>query len=211
MANKKYEITSSTKTVNGKTLSCIRALKDFGDIRKGDWGGYIQSENNLSHDGDCWVYAGAHVFEDARVTDEAKVYGHAKVFGKAQVYDRANVRGKAKVFDYAQVYGNSDVRDEAKIFISGRVYENAKVYGKAQVFGSGRVYGNAKVYGDTWIADVAEVRGNVMIHTGKYSEGILGSEIKRPQKTVTQELEKDLMSKLDGEDVWNESDYRLKK
>lgn len=46
--NTKYEFTGETKRVNGVTLHRIRALKDFGEIRKGDIGGWIEAERNLS-------------------------------------------------------------------------------------------------------------------------------------------------------------------
>ena len=67
----KYKLTN-TKTVNGITLYQIQALKDFSNVKKGDLGGWIQSEKNLSKKGDCWVYG------------EAWVYGKAKVSGNAR-------------------------------------------------------------------------------------------------------------------------------
>lgn len=42
--NKKYELTDETKTVIGKTLHRIRALKDFRTIHSGDLGGWIEKE-----------------------------------------------------------------------------------------------------------------------------------------------------------------------
>ena len=61
----------------------IRALKDFGDVKAGDLGGYIESERNLSQEGDCWVY------DKAKVTDEAKIYGNAKIKGYVVISDNA--------------------------------------------------------------------------------------------------------------------------
>lgn len=37
------------------TLHRICALRSFDDVKSGDLGGYIESEANLSHDGDAWV------------------------------------------------------------------------------------------------------------------------------------------------------------
>lgn len=42
-------------TTNERTLYSIRALRDFGDVKAGDFGGWIESEDNLSQAGDCWV------------------------------------------------------------------------------------------------------------------------------------------------------------
>ena len=73
---KKYELVHDDKIrIYGEdadltynfTLSRIRALRDIpmNSIKAGDLGGYIESESNLSQDGDAWV------------ANEAKVYGDA--------------------------------------------------------------------------------------------------------------------------------------
>ena len=45
---KKYKLTKESINRWGKTLYRIEALKDFGNVKKGDKGGYIESEVNLS-------------------------------------------------------------------------------------------------------------------------------------------------------------------
>lgn len=77
---KKYELTEETFTVFGKTLYQIRAVRDFGSVKTGEFGGYIEKEENLSHFGDAWVYGNAKVYGDARVSGNAWVYGNAEVF-----------------------------------------------------------------------------------------------------------------------------------
>ena len=77
---KKYELTEETFTVFGKTLYRIRAVRDFGSVKTGEFGGYIEKEENLSHFGDAWVYGNAKVYGDARVSGNAWVYGNAEVF-----------------------------------------------------------------------------------------------------------------------------------
>lgn len=77
---KKYELTEETFTVYGKTLYRIRAVRDFGSVKTGEFGGYIEKEENLSHFGDAWVYGNAKVYGDARVSGNAWVYGNAEVF-----------------------------------------------------------------------------------------------------------------------------------
>ena len=64
---KKYELTAETKVVCGKTLHRIKALISFGYIEVGELGGWIEKEENLSHDGNAWVYSDAEVFGDAKV------------------------------------------------------------------------------------------------------------------------------------------------
>ena len=69
----KYEFTFNTLSLFGRKLYQIKALKDFGNVNKGDLGGYIEKEGNLSQEGNCWV------------SGNAQVYGNAKVFGNQRV------------------------------------------------------------------------------------------------------------------------------
>ena len=76
---KKYKLTEENISYCGKTLYRIEALKDFGNVKKGDKGGYVEKEDNLSQEGDCWIYYNAKVF------DSALVYGNAKISGSAEI------------------------------------------------------------------------------------------------------------------------------
>ena len=78
---KKYELIPSDK----EGLYRIKALKDFGNVKKSDIGGYVESENNLSQLGDCWIYDNAVVVGNAKVCDNAEVSGNARIWGNAEV------------------------------------------------------------------------------------------------------------------------------
>ena len=132
---KKYRLLENdTITVGNRTLYRIEALRDFADVEKGDKGGYVESEDNLSHDGNCWVYGNARVCGDAWVYGDARVYGNAWVYGDARVY------GNVRVYGDARVSGNVRVSGDA--CVSG----NACVYGNAHVSGNAKVSGNADYY-----------------------------------------------------------------
>ena len=92
---KKYELTTNVKTGFGRKLFQIKALVSFGDVTAGDLGGYIEKEENLSHDDNAWVYDDAWVFGDALVFDNARVFGDARVCGDAWVCGDARVCGDA--------------------------------------------------------------------------------------------------------------------
>ena len=82
---KKFELTDEFIIDDfGHKLFRIKALADFGTIRAGELGGFVEKEENLSSDGNAWVY------------------GNARVYGNAQVYGNACVSGNA---DYAVVEG----------------------------------------------------------------------------------------------------------
>ena len=155
--SKKYKLTDETIKLNGVTLYRIEALKDFGEIKKGDKGGFIESENNLAHEGNAWVSNNAHVYGDACVFDNAQVYGNAFVSGYAQVYGNSRVYGNAWLYDNARVCGYAWVADNA------RVYGDANVCDDSSVFGSACVYGNARVCGDALVRGYACVCGDAEI------------------------------------------------
>ena len=89
---KKYRLTDETITIAGVTLYRIQATSDFGNVLKGDRGGFIQSENNLSQENSCWVYGDARVYGNAEVCGDARVYGDARVCGNAWVCGDAEVK-----------------------------------------------------------------------------------------------------------------------
>ncbi|WP_033313039.1 hypothetical protein, partial [Bartonella rattaustraliani] len=89
LMSKKYELTDETKVVNHVTLHRIKALRDFYNVKAGDLGGFIQKEENLSHEGNAWVGDEACVYQDAQICDHSRVYEHAKVCGDALIFGTA--------------------------------------------------------------------------------------------------------------------------
>ena len=90
---KKFELTTDTKMFFGRKLFRIKALISFGDVTAGDLGGYVEKEENLSHDGNAWVFGNAKVSDNAKVSGEARVSGNAEVSGNAWVFGEARVSG----------------------------------------------------------------------------------------------------------------------
>ena len=74
---KKYILTDETIEHLGHTLHRIKAVKDFATISAGTLGGYVESETNLDHTGDAWVYENARVSGDA---DYTTVHGFGRYF-----------------------------------------------------------------------------------------------------------------------------------
>lgn len=63
----KYKLTNKKIDYLGRTLYQIEAVKCFGDIVKGQKGGFIEKESNLSQCGNAWVYGDARVCGNAEV------------------------------------------------------------------------------------------------------------------------------------------------
>ena len=79
MKNTKY------KMIKEGDFFRIKALKSFSTIKKGDLGGLIQKQSNLSITGNAWVSYHATVFQNAKVSGNATISGKAIIAGKASV------------------------------------------------------------------------------------------------------------------------------
>jgi hypothetical protein len=125
----KYELTDETMKIDGHILHRIRALRDFGDVEEGDLGGFIESEDNLSHEGDCWVGDNAVVYDNAKVYENAQVYGDALVEWNAQVAGEAKVFGNASISGDAKITGNAEISEGeiSKGTIDGKEKKNIEL------------------------------------------------------------------------------------
>lgn len=83
---KKYELLKDD-TVNhhGRTLYRIKALITFGSVAAGELGGYIETEKNLDHRGNAWVYGNARVYGNALVRSFAVISERKMIFCASNV------------------------------------------------------------------------------------------------------------------------------
>ena len=184
---KKYELTSETKTGRfGQTLyrikSCISFVTVSGyEVKKGDFGGWVEKEENLSQDGKAWIRDNAEVsgnaeildnaeiFDDAKICDSAKIFGNAMVYGSAvisfdaKIHENALVCGNAVVFHHAEVSGNAKICNHAKICGSAVISGNAKIRDSAKIFGKAKICDNAEIYGGARAFENAEICGDVEV------------------------------------------------
>lgn len=137
---KKYEILKDTKIkFLGREVYRIRALKDFSDVKKGDIGGYVESEKNLSQEGNCWIYDNAVACDNAVVRDNSIVHDNVMVKNCAVVRDNtiicgnAEIKNHAVVKNYALVCGNSTVSDHATAYDHAVISSHAKINNHAKI------------------------------------------------------------------------------
>ena len=137
ITQKKYKLTSNTKTFLDKKLFQIQALTSFGNVSAGDLGGFIEKEDNLSHNGDAWVSGNALVSDTALVSGDARVSGNARIVWFTKVgrekgtltafMDKDNkitvtlgcYIGTLDEFAYKvkKIHGNSDIAQEYELLI----------------------------------------------------------------------------------------------
>lgn len=134
--------------IDGEPVYRIKALKSFGDVKKGDIGGFVDDEDNLSHEGNCWIYGDAAVYGGGCLYDNACVSDNVRVFGNAELFDDARASGNARIYDESIVRGNSQ--------ISGDV----QIYHEAHVSGNACISGDTEIYVDTYIEDDALISSN---------------------------------------------------
>lgn len=152
---KKYELLEREE--NG--LCRIRALIDIPRhaVRAGDIGGYVESENNLSHEGTCWIFGDAEVCDRGLVTGGALVCNHTRVSGYAIIADFSRISGYARILGHARVQDESHVFGRAQISDHAEAYDRAEVFGGADIGGYVRVCCDAQIYGGAHTAGVARI------------------------------------------------------
>ena len=119
MNNRKYEILMDEENTiewGGRVLHRIKALKDFGDVKKGDIGGFVEKETNLSHEGNCWIY------DNAKAMDNSKVYGNSRMYGYSKMYGNSGMYGYSTMFAYSELYDNSEMYNNSTLKNKTRLY-----------------------------------------------------------------------------------------
>lgn len=148
---KKYKFSGTRKIVGVHAMNQIEALIDIPsmNIKVGDFGGWISCEQNLSHEGTCWISNGAVVLEDAVVSENALVEKNAVVSGKAVVLGTSVITGETKIFGNARIE-NSKVKAKALIQDSAKIINST-------------VGGNTKVSEQACISDSRVITDNGII------------------------------------------------
>ena len=143
----KYKLTDETIEFNGVKLYRIEALKDFSLVKKGDKGGFVQSEENLSQLGNCWI------FNDSKAIGCSHVYQDAVLSGNSIICDNAVARGFSWICYYSIVCEKSLITNNARIHRNSVVCGNSYVAGDARVTDFSRVEGMSEVTGNAEIRD----------------------------------------------------------
>lgn len=86
---------SESKTWCGTTLHRIKALKDipFTHVKAGQTGGWVETEENLSQIGSCWLYNNAIACQQSRIYGDVAVHDWVIVEGHARLSGQGDIRG----------------------------------------------------------------------------------------------------------------------
>ncbi len=166
---RKYSISDMTcQLPDGRTLTRVIAERDFGNVKEGTVGGFIEDTRNLSYDGDCWIADDAAVFDGARVSGSAQLGGRATAKGRCLITEFATVWDDALIDEYAFIGGHC--------FIKGSTYINGEASVRGQVFAdcigyhsnSGKTYmsnigGQARLNGVVFLHDRISIRDRATV------------------------------------------------
>ena len=161
----KYELTDETMEfhINSEdvyTLYRIRALEDFGDVKKGDLGGWVESESNLSQKGNCWIYDESKVFNNARICDNGNVHDEATVRSGAVIQDNARILNQASIRGRAHISGNSIIKNN--VVIRNALLLDCKIQDEVKISGTAML-------NHVYISDNAIIRPSVMMIINLYN------------------------------------------
>lgn len=129
MELKKYALLRRPLLSTAREAYRIKALRDIPEhgVKKGDLGGYIRHESNLSQAGSSWVA------DSATVLDNAKVRGNALVKGNSVLSDYAIAEGNAEVGGYVHMKDSSIIRGNAKFAGFGSMSDTSLLEGDVTV------------------------------------------------------------------------------
>ena len=122
---KKYELLNKTIVVDGRELHQIKSLVQIGIVPAGEEGGFVESEANLSQDGECWLWGTSKVFGNAKVSENCVIAGNSEISGNSVICGNA-------------IINNSIVKNNAAIGGSTEV-KSSVISGDVEIFGDAKI------------------------------------------------------------------------
>ena len=187
MENKKYELSDITMEFGIKTLYKIRALKNFSDVKKGDLGGWVSSENNLSQEGNCWIYDEAKCMDNARMYDNScmydysEMYDSSRMYGYSKMYDSSEMHDSSTMYGNSIMYGNSMMCGYSKMFDNTEMFDDSAMYEYSVMNGYSIMFGNSEMHGDSEMHDHSRMYGDSIL---KDEEKLYGELISKVDKFI---------------------------
>lgn len=164
---RKYDFTGKTLIHCGTEYRQIISLKSFGSVSENEIGGFIQTEKNLSHFGNCWVKDSSKIGEDALIYGNAVVEGNVIVLGNSHIFGSAHLSENVIVYGRSKLFGRCEVSGNVHIYQDACVSFNAKISGNSKIRGNTLIK-NEITSGEIYSYDVEKYNIN---YSGKDSEG----------------------------------------
>jgi len=150
--DKKYELMET----DYDGYSRVKALKDFqlitGEmVKKGDLGGRVHGEHNLSQEGNCWIDYYARAYDNSMVKDNAVLKDNSMASDNSTVSGNAILKDFSRAFDNATVSGNAVMKGNSWTRDNSTVSGNAVMKDYSCANGNSIITGNAILQEDQCI------------------------------------------------------------
>ena len=160
MVDKKYGLIDED---HEHGLFRIIALKDFAGVEKGTLGGFIEKEDNLSQEGDCWIGKDCELHNDSRVEGNAKIYGHVSLYDNVLVKDNASIFSKLGL----TLMGDCKIYDHASLDAEGSISGNVEIFERCIIEGEVQFFDNVKIHGDIYLYGYLYMGGDANVEYNK--------------------------------------------
>ncbi len=171
---------NDTIQVEGRTLYRIQALKDFEipirnytdepdigryQVMKGLLGGYVEKEENLSHENGCWIRYNAKAYGNALVKDNAHLNGQAVISDDSVIGDYCQMNGDSKVSGQSTILGSTQLNNKVTV-------KDSTLNGDISLYGFTSVKENSELTGMVYLNGVVVLKG-AKINGPLYLDGSL--------------------------------------
>ena len=185
-------------------------------VEKGEKGGYIEKEENLSQKGNCWIHGeketeyGKEAFSvaygNAVIKDDAQLINGSCIRDEARAADRAVLKDGSIVAEHGQVYGDatiyeSTVSGKAKVYENGCVSkgsiakDTAEIYGKASVILGSVAAKNARICGNAKLKNKAAAGKDEILKGGVRNGKEAGVSMRAPSRSHIEKDGRDFLSR----------------
>mgnify|MGYP003627980356 CR=1 FL=1 len=144
----KYELGES-KVFMGIEVYRVVALKSFGNVTKGDIGGWVEDEDNLSQQGNCWIFDEAMAVNRSMVAGNAEMHDYSKMLDDSMIWDHSRMYDNAQMCNNSGMYDNSKMLNNSEMHDSSEMWDNSKMSGNSKMFNNSRMYGTAELLGNS--------------------------------------------------------------
>lgn len=117
----KYKLDTSDSIIeNGKTLYRVIYLQDLIiednllPIAKDSKGGYIETMENLSQEGKCFLLGRSIIMGDSKVSGNTQIHGDVKIYGHTIIKGNSNISNNAHIYE-SDIDGDYNITNSVKL------------------------------------------------------------------------------------------------
>jgi len=160
----KYEILEQAHQLpDGRKVYRIKAVRDFGNVKKGEIGGFVEADDNLSHDGLCWIANDAMALGRSRISGDALLRDRARIGDRVMLTDHCIVQDDARLSEFVFAYGHCTIGAQSMLAGAVTVRDHTLILCRPRYSVSGK-------------KQVPNLRGNVMVRDEARLEGCISAQ-----------------------------------